>query len=70
MTSPLSPPCHPSPALDIIHRETTAENSNNTSRRKVEQFIERADVLERKLNSLIGNGGQQGQYFKDADAVV
>ena len=39
-------------------------------RQKAEKFMERADALERKLNSLRGSGGRQGRDFKDAVAAV
>lgn len=39
-------------------------------RQQAEKFMERADALERKLNSLRGSGGRQGRDFKDAVAAV
>ncbi|KAL7550565.1 hypothetical protein ACHAWF_013777 [Thalassiosira exigua] len=39
-------------------------------RQQAERFMERADALERKLNSLRGSGGRQGRDFKDAVAAV
>ena len=39
-------------------------------RQQAEKFMERADALERKLNSIRGSGGRQGRDFKDAVAAV
>jgi hypothetical protein len=39
-------------------------------RQQAEQFMERADALERQLNSLRGTGGRHGRDLKDAVAAV
>ncbi len=39
-------------------------------RQQAEKYMERTNVLERKLNSLHGSGGRQGRNFKDAIAAV
>ncbi|KAL3767212.1 hypothetical protein ACHAWU_003303 [Discostella pseudostelligera] len=39
-------------------------------RQQAEQYMERADALERQLNSLRGSGGRHGRDLKDAVAAV
>ena len=40
-----------------------------SKRQQAEEFMERDDVLERKLDSLQGTGRRQGRDFKDSVAV-
>ncbi len=59
---------HPDAIIALL--EGRAPPPELSRRQQAEQFMERADALERQLNSLRGTGGRHGRDLKDAVAAV